>query len=249
MSAPRRIVLFDIDGTLTPARRSASPEMQTFLAELRKIVKVAVVGGSDFAKQLEQLGENVLDLFDYSFSENGLVAYRGRELIGKTSIRDVLDEVKRRKLIDFTLRYFADLDIPVKTGTFIEMRTGMFNVSPIGRNCTQEERTAFFQLDKVRGFRREMCAVYEKEFPDWGLKFVIGGQISIDIFPSEWTKVYCLQYLVNDFDEIHFFGDMTEPGGNDYEIFTDPRVIGHKVTGPENTIEQCRKLFFPQATA
>lgn len=34
-------------------------------------------------------------------------------------------------------------------GTFIEFRNGMFNVSPIGRNCSQEEREEFEKYDKV----------------------------------------------------------------------------------------------------
>ena len=33
------------------------------------------------------------------------------------------------------LHYIADLDIPIKRGTFIEFRNGMINVSPIGRNA------------------------------------------------------------------------------------------------------------------
>ena len=32
-------------------------------------------------------------------------------------------------------------------------------------------------------------------------------------------------------------------GGNDYEIFTHPRVVGHSVTGPEDTAAQCSSLF------
>ena len=32
-------------------------------------------------------------------------------------------------------------------------------------------------------------------------------------------------------------------GGNDYEIFVDPRVVGHTVAGPEDTIAQLRQLF------
>ena len=32
-------------------------------------------------------------------------------------------------------------------------------------------------------------------------------------------------------------------GGNDYEIFTDERTVGHCVTGPEDTIKQIRELF------
>ena len=34
-------------------------------------------------------------------------------------------------------------------GTFIEFRTGMLNISPVGRNCSQEERDAFEVYDKV----------------------------------------------------------------------------------------------------
>ena len=32
-------------------------------------------------------------------------------------------------------------------------------------------------------------------------------------------------------------------GGNDYEIFMDPRTIGHTVTSPEDTMEQLKALF------
>jgi phosphomannomutase len=45
------------------------------------------------------------------------------------------------------------------------------------------------------------------------------------------------------FDEIHFFGDKTYEGGNDYEIFISPAVKGHTVTSPEDTEAQCRALF------
>lgn len=32
-------------------------------------------------------------------------------------------------------------------------------------------------------------------------------------------------------------------GGNDFEIFTHPRVKGHTVTSPEDTMRQCTELF------
>ena len=39
---------------------------------------------------------------------------------------------------------------PITTsGTFIEFRNGMLNISPIGRSCTLEERIEFSELDKV----------------------------------------------------------------------------------------------------
>lgn len=57
-SNPKTIVLFDIDGTLTPARKTVSEEMLKTLKELRTKVVVGFVGGSDLVKQQEQIGEN-----------------------------------------------------------------------------------------------------------------------------------------------------------------------------------------------
>jgi len=71
-----------------------------------------------------------------------------------------------------------------------------------------------------------------------------GGQISFDVFPKGWDKTYSLQYVEKDnFKEIHFFGDKTAAGGNDHEIFEDPRTVGHTVTSPEDTIQQLTSLF------
>ena len=32
-------------------------------------------------------------------------------------------------------------------------------------------------------------------------------------------------------------------GGNDYEIFSSPKTIGHTVTSPADTVVQCTELF------
>lgn len=50
-------------------------------------------------------------------------------------------------------------------------------------------------------------------------------------------------FIYFSFKEIHFFGDKTDPGGNDHEIFEDPRTIGHKVTDPSDTRRQLEALF------
>ena len=42
---------------------------------------------------------------------------------------------------------------------------------------------------------------------------------------------------------IHFFGDKTFEGGNDYEIYEDSRTIGHSVMNPDDTAAQLKKLF------
>lgn len=95
----------------------------------------------------------VLGAYDYVFSENGLVAHKAGDLLAVQSLKKHLGEDNLKKLINFVLHYIADLDIPIKRGTFIEFRNGMMNVSPIGRNCSQEERDEFEKYDKGANVR------------------------------------------------------------------------------------------------
>ncbi|CAK7906277.1 phosphomannomutase [[Candida] anglica] len=238
------LVLFDVDGTLTPARLVISDEMRQTLKKLREKVVIGFVGGSDLAKQVEQLGPTVLDDFDYCFSENGLTAYKlGKELASQSFIGWIGNE-KYNKLVKFVLRYLSEIDIPIRTGTFIEFRNGMINISPVGRNASTEQRNEFEKYDKEHKIRETLVNVLKENFADYGLTYSIGGQISFDVFPTGWDKTYALQHVADEhFEEIHFFGDKSYKGGNDYEIYTDERTIGHAVNSPEDTIKILNDLF------
>uniref|UniRef100_UPI00398ECA3D phosphomannomutase 2 n=1 Tax=Pristiophorus japonicus TaxID=55135 RepID=UPI00398ECA3D len=185
------LCLFDVDGTLTEARQKITLDMDEFMQRLKKKVKVGVVGGSDLDKIKEQLGDEVISKVDYVFAENGLVAYKAGKFFAKQCIQSHVGEEILQNLINYSLNYIAKIKLPKKRGTFIEFRNGMLNISPIGRNCNQEERIEFFELDK-----------------------------------SLNTHTYFLQ------------------GGNDYEIYSDERTIGHSVTSPEDTQKICDELFF-----
>ncbi|GMH51707.1 hypothetical protein TL16_g01067, partial [Triparma laevis f. inornata] len=241
---PRILALFDVDGTLTVPRGPLSLTVLQFMEDLKEKITVGIVGGSDLPKQQEQLGSNVLNLYPWNFSQNGLVAYNSSNLIGETSINGHLGEDNMKRIVNWTMRYLSDVNIPIKRGTFIEYRTGMLNISPIGRNCSREERNSYEEFDLANGIRSNMVKKMQEEFKDLNLTFSIGGQISFDVFPQGWDKTYCLNYLAaSDFDEIHFFGDKTFEGGNDYEIFNHERTNGHTVTSPEDTMKQCKELF------
>lgn len=218
--------------------------MHDFMCRLRDRITVGVVGGSDFEKQKEQLRETVVDDYDYAFSENGLTAFKGGVLIGQQSFAEKIGEEAMQRLLNWTLAYLSKITLPIKRGTFIEFRKGMLNISPIGRNCSRPERDAFEEYDKQAGVRVEMVEAMKKEFADLDLTFSIGGQISFDVFPRGWDKTFCLNFInKDDFDEIHFFGDKTYKGGNDFEIFECERTIGHTVTSPDDTRDQCEALF------
>ncbi|KAF8825898.1 hypothetical protein HHX47_DHR6000632 [Lentinula edodes] len=222
----KKLVLFDVDGTLSPARQAVSPAVTKALQDLRKKVVIGFVGGSDFVKISEQLsvsGSNVVDDFDYAFAENGLTAYKSGKLLATQSFIKFLGEERYKTLVNFILHYVADLDIPIKRIA---------------------ERNEFEAYDKKQGIRAAFVKVLQEKFADYGLTFSIGGKISFDIFPQGWDKTYALRHVEQEgFEEIHFFGDKTYKGGNDYEIFSDPRTIGHSVDNPDDTIRILKEVF------
>jgi hypothetical protein len=51
----------------------------------------------------------------------------------------------------------------------------MINVSPIGRNCSIDERNAYEKFDKEHHIREKMIEEIHKKFPDIGLTYSIGN--------------------------------------------------------------------------
>ena len=72
---PKKICLFDIDGTLTKPRnvpllstQKITQDMKDTLKKLKTVIDVGYVGGSDAPKIREQLDEETIALNDYFFS-------------------------------------------------------------------------------------------------------------------------------------------------------------------------------------
>jgi phosphomannomutase len=222
--------------------------MDSVLNKFKNEVDIAVVGGSNLFKQKEKLGDSLYH-FKYIFSENGLMSYKvlpekTLENFHSTSIVEFLGETNFQRLINECLKVMSEITIPKKRGTFIEHRNGMINICPVGRSCTQEERDEFFEYDNEHKVREGIVEKLQESCADLNLSFSIGGQISIDIFPKGWDKTYALQFVKNDYDRILFFGDKTEPGGNDYEIFSHDLTESYHVDNPEMTIGYLNSKFF-----
>lgn len=185
LTLPRQ-VLYNTSPSLSPSsNRSPIPQLTTLsqpqlvteeitnvLQALRQKVAIGFVSGSDLIKQQEQLspaGAPVTSLFDFCFSENGLTAYKSGKPLASQTFINWLGEDKYKALIRFVLHYVADIDLPIKRGTFVEFRNGMVNVSPIGRNASTEERNEFEKYDKVHKVREAFVKALQAQFPDLGL--------------------------------------------------------------------------------
>lgn len=68
----------------------------------------------------------------------------------------------------------SELILPLKRGHFIEFRTGLINLCPIGRSCTQKERNLFAEYDAKHKIREKFIQCLERDLSDLGLKYSIG---------------------------------------------------------------------------
>lgn len=243
-----KLILFDVDGTLSASRQTMKPDMLETLVQLKNSGKyhLGIVGGSDRAKQLEQIGQENETLFDYLFSENGLVFYQQGKLVHQMDFIQFWGEEKYQDLVNAVLAYLSQMKLPFKRGCFVELRTGLLNICPVGRSVTLQERLQFAEYDKTHHIRANLVDHLRSLFGN-ELAFSAGGQISIDVFPKGWDKTFCLSLLdTSKYDTIYFFGDQTQQGGNDYEIFHHPQVIGQTVKNPEHTISLLQPFLKPE---
>ena len=219
-----RIFIFDVDGTLTPSRQRMTEEFAKFFDEWSSKNKYYLVTGSDLDKTKEQLPIAYIDRAESIFTCCGNEMWRDGELVYDNKFnppQDLLNYLQ--KLIDSEFNY------PIRTGNHIEDRKAMLNFSIVGRKCTLQERKDYFEYDELTDERKEIAKYIKKHWVD--LDAVIGGQISIDIYPKGNDKSQVLdiieqERLVNP-DKIIFIGDGINNKGNDYALAKLMNKIPH----------------------
>ena len=217
-----KIYLFDIDGTLTPARQPMSKDFAEFFTNFCEENKVWLCTGSDWEKVEEQVPHGVLSVCRGAFTCSGNAYWALDENSEPQEDLGCRNDFEPPEgLLDDLNLFLESSDCPVKTSKHIEERSGMINFSVVGRDCTQEQREEYAAWDKENGEREKICSVLRKKY-DY-LSFNIGGQISIDISPVGNDKSRAIVDIREWHEDgrIHFFGDKLQPGGNDYPVLKE----------------------------
>ena len=216
-----RIFIFDVDGTLTPSRLPMTKEFQKFFKEWIKKNKFYLVTGSDLPKLQEQM-------CFYDIEAEGIFTCCGNQFWKPDpSIVNTSAELIYDNKFEMTNKLKSSLEVmlmssqyPHRYGNHIEDRGSMVNFSVVGRNCTQEQREKYYEWDKEKGERRKMSIFLKNKFKN--LDAVIGGQISIDIYPKGNDKSQILNIIEQERlvqpDEYIFVGDGIDNKGNDYPL-------------------------------
>tara|TARA_Y100001938_G_scaffold128452_1_gene182228 strand:+ start:594 stop:1340 length:747 start_codon:yes stop_codon:yes gene_type:complete len=216
-----KIFIFDVDGTLTPSRRKMAKDFKDFFSEWIKKNKFYLVTGSDLPKLQEQMdfmeihAEGIFTCCGNQFWQpDPAVHPKHCDLIYENEFK--IPE-KLEKLLEV---FLMTSPYHHRAGNHIEDRDSMLNFSVVGRNCSLMERDNYFKYDNEEGERKKLSTIIKHKFPE--LDAVIGGQISIDIYPKGNDKSQILDIIKQDrlveADEYIFIGDRTMKGGNDYPL-------------------------------
>ena len=217
------VYLFDVDGTLTVSRTLIDPEFKDFFLNFIANHNVCIVTGSDYAKTLEQLGEEIMHSVMRSYQcsgnsiwENGLEVECNNWTLGNEERDCLLNELFRSKF-------------KTRTGIHLEDRPGLVNFSVLGRGATKEQRAEYVTYDIEHQERKFIAKLFNSRYDSKGIKAQVAGETGLDIIQEGKDK----GQVIDDFDDYNviFFGDMMQPGGNDEPLANTIASRGNKNDG------------------
>ena len=234
----KKLVVFDLDGTLAQSKASIDAEMAKLLASLLAALKVALISGGDwpqFEKQVLSHLAGDANLDNLSILPTcGTKFYRyeqdWKELYSEDFSRD-----QKQKIIDSLNKAIDQAGTKVEKtwGETIEDRGSQITYSALGQHAPLEQKKKW---DPDFGKRKKIKAILDPMLADFSVR--LGGSTSIDITKPGIDKAYGIRKLreILDIaiDEMIFVGDALFPGGNDYPA-EEAGVVSIRVRDPEET--------------
>jgi phosphomannomutase len=224
-------LLLDLDGTLCESKELVPPFISSALRQLEKYTNLTIVTGAPHEQAEWQL--YLLEGRCIIASENGAV------IDGKTIFRHEMPDQLKNK----ALNILSELSLKYNEISFdnfnFEDKTASSNLSFVlrGPNLSNnekiEKRKQFAASANNWQIRKEFVDLIKKEFPKYDA--VIGGQVSVDIFPVGAGKERILKEKYLEGKKLFFVGDRTELYGNDHEIFKKLKGSAFKTLGVEHT--------------
>jgi phosphomannomutase len=218
----KTIYMFDVDGTLTPARQKMKSSFKKFFLEWSRDKVYYLITGSDIKKTRSQVPLEIMDNARGIFTCMGNVLHVDNQKVYENKFEP------SDRLLTHLKRFLDKTGYVLRTGNHIEHRPGMINFSIVGRNASHMQREGYYTYDCRSKEREEVANFINENFED-ELQASIGGKISIDIYPTGNHKGQAFQWILHKFGEnrVHykFFGDQAQPGGNDWDLVEEMKKL------------------------
>jgi HAD superfamily hydrolase (TIGR01484 family) len=234
----KRLVVFDLDGTLALSKSSLDGEMAGLLAELLEVAQVSVISGGDWPQFQAQLLANLPA--DERLKKLSLLPTCGTKFFQykgqweKLYSEDFSAEEKS-KITTALKTAIAEAGFQIERvwGETIEDRGSQITFSALGQQAPLEAKHTW-DLDFSK--RQKLKAILDGLLPEYSVR--LGGTTSVDITKPGIDKGYGIRKLRDTLgiaiEEMIFVGDALFPGGNDYPA-KEAGALSIRVRDPEES--------------
>jgi hypothetical protein len=234
----KKLIVFDLDGTLAESKSSLDAEMSARLHDLLGIVKVAVISGGDWPQFEKQLLSNLPHderLVNLSLLPTGGTKFYQYSGDWEKLYEEDFTPEEREKIFSSLKESLEKAGYRVEKvwGKVIEDRGSQITFSALGQQAPLEEKNKW-DLDYAK--RKKIKAILDTSIPEFSVR--IGGSTSIDITKPGIDKAYGIGKLRDllhvSLKEMIYIGDALFVGGNDYPA-EQAGVDSIPVKGPDET--------------
>jgi HAD superfamily hydrolase (TIGR01484 family) len=234
----KKLIVFDLDGTLAESKSSLDTEMVALLHHLLGIVKVAIISGGGWPQFEKQILSNLPN--DVCLENLSLLPTCGTQFYQYNGdwekiYSEDFSKDEKKKIIDALKSALNTVDFKIEKiwGEVIEDRGSQITYSALGQQAPIKEKKEWDPDFTKRVRIREILGTLIPEF-----SVRLGGATSVDITKPGIDKAYGIMKLRDtlniEIKEMIFIGDALFPGGNDYPA-KEAGVVSIKVKGPEES--------------
>jgi phosphomannomutase len=242
----KKLIAFDLDGTLAESKSCMDKEMADLLQELIDSYKVAIISGGSWKQFENQLFPTLLCLSKpeqiYCLPTSGAslyesyVHYDEREIHSEWTLlyQESLTPGETAKILNALYK-----TIPLSEkyteiyGQQIEHRVTQITFSALGQDAPFKLKKTW---DPNHKKRKRIISMLKNDIPEFEVRY--GGTTSIDVTRKGIDKAFGMrklkEHLGIEYSDILFIGDALQPGGNDY-VVKSLGIECQEVGGPEDT--------------
>ncbi len=214
----KKVLVFDLDGTLTEHRTWISDENTEMLDALKnRGYRILVCGAGAARRVFAQMRKYPVDII----AKYGLQYAKYRDDIGGIElIRDLVLSCDKVSVEERILMFREKFGFSEFVGDSVEFHeTGSVTVPLLGTKADIHDKLVF---DPDRSKRREIYGELANLFPEYSV--FIAGSSSFDMVPMPYNKYYALDVFCKEegysHEELVYFGDEYGTGGNDEVVFS-----------------------------
>lgn len=209
----KKLICFDLDGTLTQHRTPLAQDTADFLKKLQKKYKLVMVGAGDVMRIHKQMNGFPIEIIgNYGMQQGDVID--GEFKVTKQIVMPVDKDFFNQKCMYLREKY----GYTEYAGEHVEFHSsGMVTFPMLGTKAPIEKKVAF---DPTREKRKVLYPEVLQIFSEYSV--YIGGSSSFDFSPKEYNKYHAVMRYAeqNGYkkDEILYVGDDFGVGGGDSHI-------------------------------